>query len=85
MIQCQMASEKCIRGPTCTLGDKAATICPKVTPNSNMKMMTSNWKPIPIRPALPCPKPMGKTCKVIRTETRRPRSKNTQIHTINTQ
>ena len=59
MIQCQMASEKYIRGLTCTLGDNAATICPRVTPNSNMKIMTSNWNPVPFSPALPCPKPMG--------------------------
>jgi hypothetical protein len=25
--------------PTCTLGDKAATICPRDTPKSNMKRM----------------------------------------------
>ena len=69
-----MASGK-MHERTCMLGEKAATICPRVTPNSNMKMMTSNWKPVPFSPALPCPKPMGKTCKAIRPETP-PQSKN---------
>jgi hypothetical protein len=42
-------------GLTWTLGERAATSCPSVTPNSSMKMMIRSWNPVPLMPALPWP------------------------------
>lgn len=38
---------------TWTLGERAATSCPRVTPNKSMKIMMRSWNPVPLMPALP--------------------------------